>query len=918
MPLRHVLALCKNDGKPTLYQSFADINPFHDALSAGCTLLTPGRRLARQLTLGWLSTQSPTVGVAHHPDIEPIDAWLESRWLEAIEAGQIPAQKLLSRLEEHLIWLSVINTDSNYGDSFRLLQPQAAAEQARICRDALIHYGPDHATNALNEYASFDLDCQVFSIWLERFENTLYERHWATRADAYRQLTQLTLASKPRVLLAHTLELTPLAQRAIDQMANVSVMDLHEFQEHQALIQGTRFSSVEQELAHIAAWAAQRHREGRLSTAIVLMNFKRDRPLLEYYLRQEFDCLDARYHKLPVNFATGQSLASVPMFRDALLALTLHIEPLTRQRLLSLLRSPYLLEANFHESEQGVQLVKSLFDLGTDPIDWSDFSHWVALHAPNSRLALMIASLRIAPQRKEMLDLHEWVERLRSSLQLWQWPSRIALDSMEYQQFDRFERSLDQLVSLSEVAGLVDYSRAVSLWRACLDDLVFQPKTESTALQVLGPQEAVGLSFDALHICGLQVGVLPAKPRLLPFLPAVLQRQWCIPSADSNQLLRQAMTLIGSWRVTHGQLSASYFGWAEGLEQHASPLLAIDESPEPPKQLRPTHWRAATQLQFLEDSTTQGSVDGPEVPFGGGASVLQNQSACAFRAWFRHRLGATPLTQTILGLTAAERGSVIHYALYYFWGRVSGSLALRGLSKEDCRRLIADSVTEAIRSLEQRNQPGSLRKRVGSTCLEIEADRIQRLLAEWLNHEQKRSVDYLVVEREQAHVLAIGPLELRLRPDRIDQLEDGRRLVIDYKTGRPSRSSWLGERPTDPQLPLYALLNDDVQGLAFARLRRGEVEFIELGDELGLKAREKTLTDQLKKSQTQAETWQALTIYWQRVLESLAEDYVRGDATINPAQGACRYCDLDHVCRYRHQNTELSDQDGTSIGVYDD
>ncbi len=46
-----------------------------------------------------------------------------------------------------------------------------------------------------------------------------------------------------------------------------------------------------------------------------------------------------------------------------------------------------------------------------------------------------------------------------------------------------------------------------------------------------------------------------------------------------------------------------------------------------------------------------------------------------------------------------------------------------------------------------------------------------------------------------------------MRIDRIDEMPDGSLAVIDYKTSAsvPSPSSWLGDRPSDPQLPLYAL-----------------------------------------------------------------------------------------------------------------
>jgi hypothetical protein len=59
--------------------------------------------------------------------------------------------------------------------------------------------------------------------------------------------------------------------------------------------------------------------------------------------------------------------------------------------------------------------------------------------------------------------------------------------------------------------------------------------------------------------------------------------------------------------------------------------------------------------------------------------------------------------------------------------------------------------------------------------------------------------------------------------------------VIDYKTRAPSRTRWLGERPQEPQLPLYSLLDSSIQGIAYAELSATDpVQFVALGEDLDL------------------------------------------------------------------------------------
>ena len=76
----------------------------------------------------------------------------------------------------------------------------------------------------------------------------------------------------------------------------------------------------------------------------------------------------------------------------------------------------------------------------------------------------------------------------------------------------------------------------------------------------------------------------------------------------------------------------------------------------------------------------------------------------------------------------------------------------------------------------------------------------------------------------------IGGLSITLRPDRIDVLEGGRQLLIDYKLGESHQpSQWRDRvpgRPPRPQLPLYGLAHAErLSGLAYAVLSPGSVEY---------------------------------------------------------------------------------------------
>ena len=88
-----------------------------------------------------------------------------------------------------------------------------------------------------------------------------------------------------------------------------------------------------------------------------------------------------------------------------------------------------------------------------------------------------------------------------------------------------------------------------------------------------------------------------------------------------------------------------------------------------------------------------------------------------------------------------------------------------------------------------------------------------------------RRAPFTVEATEEMAELSLGGGRVRLRLDRIDRIAQGR-VVLDYKSGRPSNPDWYGERPTHPQLLAYlASLGADVVALATVNVTAREVRF---------------------------------------------------------------------------------------------
>jgi len=175
-----------------------------------------------------------------------------------------------------------------------------------------------------------------------------------------------------------------------------------------------------------------------------------------------------------------------------------------------------------------------------------------------------------------------------------------------------------------------------------------------------------------------------------------------------------------------------------------------------------------------------------------------------------------------------------------------------------------------------------------------------------------------VAETESARTIQIEKLEVDLRLDRIDRLNDGSLLVIDYKTGDVSPKAWELPRPDDVQLPVYAgfALNEQLGGLVFAKIRAGDFEFA--GRATNASA---TLFSNLRRTNALAKT--PLTTEqlaeWKLYIERLARDFITGRADVDPRDypGTCDRCGLHALCRI-YENQPISEsEDEDSLPVYE-
>jgi ATP-dependent helicase/DNAse subunit B len=277
----------------------------------------------------------------------------------------------------------------------------------------------------------------------------------------------------------------------------------------------------------------------------------------------------------------------------------------------------------------------------------------------------------------------------------------------------------------------------------------------------------------------------------------------------------------------------------------------------------------------------------------GGTRAIKAQSECPFKAFATFRLRASLPEDASFGFDALDRGKFVHTALENVWKELKSSTALHAATPAQIWELVQMAVGKTLE-----NQDGT---EFYAQTSQVERDRLQQLIYDWLmTVERERTVPFTVDSAEEPMHITLGGLPLRVRMDRVDRLEDGGLVLIDYKTGgNINKNRLVGERPAEPQLLIYAAAQErNVDGVLFGCLAPRELRYAGFTRCKLTKLR----TVEVEKD------WDAFILESRDTVEGLAREYLHGEAVIRPSKHACEYCDLAALCRKDEQeNTAEED-----------
>lgn len=844
-----------------------------EALARGAQILTGTQRAARALERAYGGQQRAEGRTGWPaPGVTDWNCWID-RLARQVDLGRA----VLTPLQEQHLWRRVQREEAE-----QVVAPARLAELACSAYGLLSKYRAHGLRRA--GWAAAHEDAERFLDWAQQFDRLCDELGVLPRSGLEAALAERTAALRtPPTLLLVGLERRTPSQDALVNALGCEIIEVEgetkaETRLVEALDEG-------EELRACARWARERVDAGA-QVGLLVPDLQRRRAQLDRALRRALEPESSRRaaaSQAPAfEFSLGIPLGSVPLAAAALdLLRWLGGQPLPAARVSALLTGEFLAG----DPREGLALAMADAALRRKGLLANEASLHSLLRTgsaslPRSFVERLEAALARLRRSERQTHLY-WAELIPDLLATAGWPGCRELSSTAFQARERWECLLEEAAAVGLVAGPLSFRAFVGSLREAASAQLFAAESREAPVQVLGLNEAAGLRFDAVWVLGMHEGCWPPAGRLHPLLAPAVQADAGMPHTDPEAERAFAEQQLRRVLQSAPEVVWSYARQIEGgVEGRVAPLLAALGLPISPADTPEIDLPRETRR---EPDSSHGPV-WPTERSPGGSEVLKRQAACGFQGFAARRLGAEPLDGFARGLDAAERGALLHRALERLWSAEAALGRLHGL--RDLRDAQAAGETEAlVRDAVEHAAASLMRAAAGdpwqTRYLQLEQRRVRTRLLRWLEEEAARA-PFAVEALEQKLQAQVGPLMLRLRMDRVDALEAGGRLLLDYKTGaQASPKQWQGPRMEEPQLPIYSEFGglEGIEEVAFAQIRPRQTRLLTLAGEELRQARGG----------------------WRSALLLLADAFAAGAAEVDPRDGAdtCRLCGLQGLCRVR-------------------
>ncbi|SFV86207.1 FIG01199495: hypothetical protein [hydrothermal vent metagenome] len=723
----------------------------------------------------------------------------------------------------------------------------------------------DYCTAHLIEYTQLTqtniANCALFVTWMKAYQQTKFSNNLVDENDLFALIIKhYNSLKKPYIYGFKTL--TPVQSLLLNKTGYQVLKGEEKHLQSDSRI----FQTTHDEILSAALWAKELHAQHPNNhIAIVCPMLNREHHQIKSIFDQVFANTLIETGQKSYNISLGLPLSDYPLIRHILTILEFSVQ-LQRNHISSetfnaMIASPYVAHAQEEQSGRAL-LVNQVLNLAKTHFKFSKLEKH--LDTTPKTEAMLKSIITQASKQKQSHD--QWLSLFDTYLQIWGFATDRTLSSTEYQLFNKYQSARSGLNQLAQMGRKITAIDAILDLKKWLSQVIFQPQSAKTPIQILGSLEAEGLVFDNAWVVGMTDGFLPVALNTPRFIPSDIAQTHQIPHSDFELIAKDAQDTLNNLIHLSNSVIFSYAKTHFESEQQPSPLLEFT------KEIQALgHKYQSVAMDSLIDIKAN-SVSDTQVH--NGVNTLKDQMACEFKG-FAHRLKTHTFDEPHIGLSRMEQGNIIHKSLQYFYQDIITQEALLALDDDKLDGLIQQKIDLALKYY---NESGFKKN---------EAIRIVKIIHQFIEVDKLRE-PFTVLSTEEKTETNIAGLAFTTRLDRLDEMENGDKIIFDYKTGTPTVSHWCSEAIKDPQLPIYAI-SKDTQGIAFIQLN---------ADKVSIKGLSKDPNSLPKQSaRNSCKEWNEQIIIWKKTLTTASQDFQQGKAQVLPNKTACQYCEYNSLCR---------------------
>ena len=841
------------------------------------------------------------------PRIYSINRWLNREFQEFCMVSQIDKNySIINGIEEKILWERIIKKDLKEQE-FQKKQIESITEKVINADKIIRQYKIKDAE--LKEHA-YSEEEKKFNKWINEFKSQCKQKSLISKLSFIEffieKQKEHNIIENQELLLFGFDNLNPLYEDLIKVLKKTNSLSEYKYEEGNIeRLQKIQCKNAEDEIKEIIVWIKQNLKKKLLIISPALNKY-------QIKLQNELDRqiqpdIYNEYNKKNIYNSNLQR----PLSKEPIVSAAINLLKLNNSHQInlknffeSLMFNNWIDADGYNDREQ---LANYINDKKIPKITINQIIKLIKndvkvkhlnLNSLESTLTLIRKNQTLWGKRKTLAEWVSLTEKYWKEIRLFEINNLL---SFENNNIYNLIKSLNQVSNNQIIEELSTFEEYLEVLLTQLKGWPAPIEKDNSYIDINGFEENQIKKYDAIWLMNMNSKYCPGKRNFNPFISKKLQKKYHIfdevytkkiDAIRLNRLKNFSTDITISYSETDGETqlipTSGYFN-----------ELIPKESSSKKNKIK------SDDCEEIEDHRAP-KILGSKISVSGGFRSLENYNVCPAWAFYENRLHASSFYENPQDeISKTDRGNLIHELLERFWKEYKNSNNLAKMSEEVLQRNIDNLINQVMLAFKGSKPYLTPRQ------IQLESNYFKNIVYQWLSFEKTNRPSFRVIESEEKYKININRITFNVKIDRIDEYEDGSRLLIDYKTGNEeSISKWTKPPISSLQMPIYITFTgiNNISAAGIGYIHNRNVKLVGLSmygqDLIDAELKDCSLS---KKDEGQ---WQYLLNSWHKEIDMLASGYLSGDAKVTfKKENDLKYCSVKPLLRLAERRFQLEKSD---------